>query len=130
MIKTDQDQFSLVLGERDYWPFVRILLVSGILAGLNVDAHSLIRLPARLIGVLAVLAMLSFAAAELYLFVLATPLYVIGVLNDCFYKISRWVCMSGFGMRSSPALAVGGLLGELFLSGGLVLAVRRLLSVP
>lgn len=54
------------------------------------------------------------------------PLYIVGVLNDCFYSASRWVCRAIFGLSSTPLLALGGLCGEILLFCGLAYLLGRI----
>lgn len=125
MIETEmQESPRLTWGERDCWPFVRILIVAFILGaaahhftGWTIDARHLLGLPRQMLGVLAVLAMISFALAEIYLLLFAIPIYAVGVLNDWFYWASRWVCRTAFGIRSAFLLALFGVCGEIALFG-------------
>ncbi len=121
-------------GDRDCWPFVRILIVATVLLsaahcrlGWKLDTSRLLAMPGQVLGVLSILAMISFALAELYLLLFAIPLYVLGVLNDWFYDLSWGLCRVLLRMRPGPLLALAGLSGEIALFGGLGLLIRRLL---
>lgn len=129
-----EGQTCLAWGDRDCWPFVRILIVAAALLsaghfglGWRIDLHYLLRVPGQVLGVLSVMAMISFVLAELYLLLFAVPLYVLGVLNDWAYSSSRWACRAVFRLRSAWLLALGGLLGEILLFSGLAYLVRRVL---
>lgn len=114
----------LTWGDRDCWPFVRILIVAFVLgaaahrfAGWTIDVRHLLDLPGQMLGVLSILAMISFALAELYLLFFAVPLYLVGILSDRFYRTSRWVCRTAFGIRSTLLLTLFGVCGETALFG-------------
>ncbi len=133
----DQELSWFTWGERDCWPFVRILIVGAVLfgaghsaLGLKLDMHRLLRMPGQVLGVLSVMAMISFVLAELYLLLFAIPLYVLGVLNDWFYAIGQWVYRKALGETSSVMLAFVGVCGEVLLFGGLGLLIRRFLHLP
>ena len=119
-----QETFRITWGERDCWPFVRICIVAMVLgaaahrfAGWTVDPRHLLALPRQMLGVLSLLAMISFAAAEAYLLVFAIPLYIVGILNDWFYAVSRWVCRRALGICSASVLTLLGVCGEAALFG-------------
>ena len=131
----NQELSWLSWGERDCWPFARILIVTFVLGaaahrfvGWAIDVRHLLGLPRQMLGVLSILALISFALAELYLLVFAIPLYVVGVLNDWFYCVSRWVCQGAFRIRSAPLLALGGLCGEIILFGVAALLLQRVFA--
>lgn len=118
----------------DWRPFTRI---TSTVVVLGLAAHQFLgwqpplrRLPARpgqILGVLSLMAMISFALADLYLLVFLVPLYVVGVLNDWFYDLSRWLCRVVLRMMPGPLLALSALCGEIVLFGGLEAVIRRLL---
>lgn len=121
-------------GGVDWWPFTRLLITASALAvaanlflGWQMRPQDLLALAGQMLGVLSILAMISFALADLYLLLFLGPLYVVGVLNDGFYAASRWACRAVLRLRSSWLLALGGLLGEILLFSGLAYLVRRVL---
>lgn len=124
-----------VRGPVDWWPFTRLLITASVLAvaahfffGWQVRPQDAVSLSGQMLGVLSLLAMISFALADLYLlFFLLLPLYVLGVLNDWAYAGSRWSCRAIFQIRSSRLLAFGGLCGEILLLGALACLIRRFL---
>lgn len=120
-------------GGRDWWPFTRLLITATALGagahfllGWELQPRMLFALPPQILGVLSILAMLSFVLADLYLLLLLVPLYVLAVLNDWFYAASKWACRAVLGPRPGPVLATGGLLGETLLFGGLAYLLRCL----
>lgn len=121
-------------GGVDWWPFTRLLITAAVLGlgahaylGWSVAPHRLLSIPGQMLGVLSILAMISFVLADLYLLLFLGPLYIVGALNDSFYGLSRWACRAIFRLRSAWLLALGGLLGEILLFGGLAYLVRRVL---
>ena len=134
MIDTSLDEESswLTWGERDCWPFVRILIVAFVLgvtahyfAGWTIDVPPLLGKPRQMLGILSILAMVSFVLAELYLLLFAIPLYILGVLNDWFYHASSWALRKVFRMHSTRSLAIAGLCGDIILFSGLAYLLRR-----
>lgn len=129
----EREGFCLIWGDRDCWPFVRILIVTVVLLsaapcllGWTLDTSRLFAMARQVLGVVSVLALISFPLAELYLLIFAVPLYIIGVLNDWFYDASRWVCRAFFGIRSGTILALCGLLGECLFFNGLAYLLRSI----
>lgn len=121
-------------GGRDWWPFTRMLITAAILGllahlflGWQVRPRELFALSGQILGVLSLLAMISFVLADLYLLVFLLPLYAVGVLNDWFYDFSRWICLKVFRLTSTTLLAFGGLLGEIVLFGGTLYSLYRVL---
>lgn len=110
--------------ERDWWPTWRMLITACVLGaaahlylGWSIDLHHLLAMPGQILGVLSILAMISFVLAELYLLIFLIPIYILGVLNDWFYNATRWVCRTVFRIRSAPLLTLFGLCGEIALFG-------------
>lgn len=121
------------MADRDWWPFTRLLITASVLTaaahvwfGWTPDARHLLSVPSQMLGVLSLLAMISFVLADLYLLVFLAPLYGVAVLNDWFYGVGRWVGGHVFGVESKALLAVSGLVGEVLLFGALVLLVSSL----
>jgi len=124
-----------IRGPVDWWPFTRIIVTA---AALGLAAHvylgwplrprELFALSGQILGVLSILAMISFVLADLYLLLFLVPLYVVGVLNDGFYNASRAACRGLLRLRSAPVLALGGLCGEVLLFGSLALLIRAALQ--
>ena len=120
----------------DWWPFTRLLITAAVLGlaahtffGWSVEPRRLLSTPGQMLGVLSILAMISFILADLYLLAfLLVPLYVVGVLNDWFYLASRAACRVLLRLRSAPVLAVGGLCGEVLMFGSLALLIRAALQ--
>lgn len=118
----------------DWWPFTRLVITAAALGlaahiflGWQVRPREVLALPGQMLGVLSILAMISFVLADLYLLLFLGPLYIVGVLNDGFYAASRWACRAAFRLRSAWLLALGGLCGEILLFGGLAYLLRRIL---
>ena len=75
----------------DWWPFTRLAITA---AALGAAAHvflgwqpplrQALAMPGQMLGVLLILAMVSFVLADLYLLLFLGPLYAVGVLNDWF----------------------------------------------
>ena len=118
----------------DWWPFTRLLITAAVLGlaahtffGWSVEPRRLLSTPGQMLGVLSILAMISFVLADLYLLLFLGPLYVVGVLNDWFYGVSRWACRAVLRLRSAWLLALGGLFGEILLFSALAYLVHRVL---
>ena len=129
----DQESSWLTWGERDYWPFIRMLIVAfslGVAAhlwlGWRLDLRPLLAVPGQVLGILSILALISFALAELYLLLFVIPIYIVGVLNDWFYDATHWTLRIVLRLRSRALLAVLGLCGEIAIFGGLGLLIRQL----
>lgn len=123
------------MSDVDWWPFTRITIAAAVLGlaahlflGWQPPLRQLLAMPGQILGVLSLMAMISFALADLYLLVFLIPLLIVGILNDWFYGASRWVCRVMLRIQSARVLAIGGLCGEvlLFLAAGLLL--RRIAS--
>lgn len=121
-------------GGVDWWPFTRLLITAAVLGlaahiflGWQPPLRQILTMPGQMLGVLSILAMISFVLADLYLLLFLGPLYIVGVLNDGFYAASRRACRAVFRLRSAWLLALGGLLGEILLFSGLAYLVRRVL---
>lgn len=119
----------------DWWPFTRLLisattlgLAAHVFLGWEVQPRQLLALSGQMLGVLSILAMISFTLADLYLLLFLGPLYVVGVLNDWFYGASRWICRTVLRLQSTPLLALGGLCGEILLFGSLICLIRGLIQ--
>ena len=122
-------------GEVDWWPFTRLLITAAVLAlgahayfGWSVAPQRLLSVPGQMLGVLSILAMISFVLADLYLLLFLIPLYVVGVLNDWFYLAPRWTVRVTFRCESRFTLGIAGLCGEVLLFGGLGLLLRHFAS--
>ena len=120
--------------DRDWWPFTRLLIATAALGlgahfylGWQVRPRELLALSGQMLGVLSLLAMISFVLADLYLLLFLGPLYVVGVLNDYFYLASWHACRMILRFRSAWLLAIGGLCGEVLLFGGLACLLRSLI---
>lgn len=120
----------------DWWPLARIVITASVLAlvahiflGWNVQPRHLLSMPGQIFGVLSLMAMISFALADLYLLLFLIPLWIVGVLNDWFYGVSRCACRAIFRFTSGAVLAFGGLCGEIFLFGGLGYLLHRLFTL-
>lgn len=118
----------------DWWPFTRIAITAAVLGaaahiflGWQPPLRQVLAMPAQMLGVLSILAMISFVLADLYLLLFLGPLYVVGVLNDWLYLASWHACRAILRLRPAWLLALGGLLGEILLFGGLAYMVRRIL---
>lgn len=116
----------------DWWPFTRLAVTAAVLGlaahlyvGWTPRPRELLALSGQVLGVLSILAMLSFVLADLYRLVFLIPLYVVAVLNDWTYLGSRKVCRVVLRLRSAPSLAWGGLAGEILLFGGLAYLLCR-----
>jgi hypothetical protein len=127
----EREDSWLTWGDRDCWPFARIVIVGAVLGaaahhclGWRIDARRLMALPGQVLGVLSMAAMISFVLAELYLLLFAIPVYVIGVLNDWFYDASRWLGWTVFRLRSTVILALAGVCGEILFFGGAIYLLR------
>lgn len=131
----DQKQ-AYPTGGVDWWPFTRLLITAAVLGlaahaffGWSIEPRRMLSTPGQMLGVLSILAMISFILADLYLLAfLLIPLYVVGVLNDWFYLASRWIAGTIFQVKSARLLALIGLAGEVFLFGSLAWLARRLLA--
>lgn len=102
-------------------------LASHVFLGWQVRPREALTLPGQMLGVLSILAMISFALADLYLLVLLVPLYAVAVLNDWTYSASRHACRAVLRLESAALLAFGGLCGEILLFGGILCLMRLLL---
>lgn len=118
----------------DWWPSTRIAITAAVLGtaahvflGWQPPLRQVLAMPGQVLGVLSILAMISFTLADLYLLLFLIPLYIVGVLNDWFYDLSRWLCRVVLRMASGPLLAFSGLCGEIALFGGLGVVIRWLL---
>lgn len=126
------------MADRDWWPFTRIIITAAAIGlgahfylGWEVQPRELLALSGQVLGVLSILAMISFALADLYLLLFLIPLYVLAVLNDWTYFAGRWACRAIMGPRPAIVLAAGGLCGEVLIFGGLLYLLRWLLpSLP
>lgn len=132
---TDSGSSWLTMGGRDWWPFTRLITTAAVLGigahvflGWEVQPRRLITLPGQMLGVLSILAMISFVLADLYLLLFLSPLYVVGVLNDWFYNFSHWTFRTIFRVRSSRTLALLGLIGEVALFGASIYSLHRLIT--
>jgi len=122
------------MSDRDWWPFTRMLITAAALGlgahlylGWQVRPRELLVLPGQMLGVLSILAMISFVLADLYLLLFLIPLYILAVLNDWTYGASWHACRAILRLRSARLLALGGLCGEIVLFGGLAYLLRRVL---
>lgn len=118
-------------GSRDWWPFTRLIIMAAALGlavhfylGWTVRPQELLALSGQMLGVLSILAMISFVLADLYLLLFLGPLYAVGVLNDWFYSAGWHACRAILRPRSAWLLALGGLCGEIVLFGGLGYLLR------
>ncbi|MEK6536782.1 MAG: hypothetical protein AABZ63_04785 [Actinomycetota bacterium] len=119
----------------DWWPFTRITITAAVLAatthvslGWQPPLRQLAVMPGQILGILSLMAMISFALADLYLLLFLIPLYVVGVLNDWFYLAPRWTVRFTFRCESRFTLGIAGLCGEVLLFGGLGLLLRHFAS--
>jgi len=117
---------------RDWWPFTRIAITAAALGaavhfflGWQPPLRQVLAMPGQVLGVLSILAMISFVLADLYLLLFLVPIYVIGVLNDWFYLASWHACRAILRLRAAWLLAIGGLCGEIVLFGGLACLLRE-----
>lgn len=124
-----------IRGPVDWWPFTRIIVTAAALGlaahvflGWQVRPRELFALSGQILGVLSILAMISFVLADLYLLLFLGPLYVVGVLNDWFYLAPRWAVRVAFRCESRFALGLAGLCGEVLLFGGLGFLLRHFAS--
>jgi hypothetical protein len=65
----------------DWWPFTRLLITAAVLGlwahaflGWSVEPRRLLSVPGQMLGVLSILAMISFVLADLYLLLFLGPL--------------------------------------------------------
>jgi len=121
-------------GRIDWWPFTRLAITATALGaaahtflGWQPPLRQVLAMPGQTLGVLSILAMISFVLADLYLLLFLGPLYVVGVLNDWFYFASHCACRMVFRPKSAWLLALGGLCGEILLFGSLAYFLRRVL---
>lgn len=122
------------MADRDWWPFTRLLITS---AAMGLAAHwamgwkprpeEILAASAQVLGVLSILAMISFVLADLYLLAFLLPLYALAVLNDWSYGMSLAICRFAFGLRPGPILALAGLCGEILLFAVAGLLARYLM---
>ena len=119
----------------DWWPLARLLTTGAVLGlaahfylGWTPDLRHVARLPREVFEVLSFFTLVSFALAHLYLMLLMFPLYAIVTLNDTFYGLIQWLCGAVLRIRSKRLLAVGGLLGEVLMFGGLALLIRHFVA--
>ena len=123
------------MADRDWWPFTRLVitaaamgLVANWVVGWKPRPEAIAAAFAQVLGVLSILAMISFALADFYLLLILIPLYAVATLNDWFYAAGRWACRAALGPKPTPLLAVGGLCGEILLFGGLGYLLHRLFT--
>lgn len=120
-------------GRVDWWPLTRMLITGAILGlaahvlmGWQVRPQEILLLAGQMFGVLAILAMISFVLADLYLLVFLGPLYILAVANDWFYLASVRTGRTIFRLRSPLPLAIAGLCGEIALFALCLSALVRL----
>lgn len=119
----------------DWWSLTRVAITAVVLAaaahvliGWQPPLRHLLGMPVRMIGIMSLLAMVSFALADLYLLAFLVALLVVGILNDWLYAASRCVFVWVFRPRSASIIALGGLCGEIIMFGCLAWAIRAALS--
>jgi hypothetical protein len=117
----------------DWWPSSRLAITAAVLGlgahfflGWQPPIRYVLALPCQIFEVTGLLAMVSFALADLYLLLFLVPLLVLAVLNDWFFLGSRFAAEFIVGRRSALVLNLLGLGGEILLFGALGLALRRL----
>lgn len=123
------------MANRDWWPFTRMIITAAALgAGVHfyldwqVQPGPLLALAGQMFGVMSILAMISFALADVYLLAFLLPLYALAVLNDWFYQAAVWSLRIALRLRDGPALSLGGLCGEILLFGAMAFLLVRILS--
>lgn len=127
----EREEGPLTWAEWDWWPLARLLIVAAVFGAVGHFRYGWTISPRWcLLSVCGAgelflfLAFLSSTLAYLFAWIPLLLLYAGVLLNDILYELSRWVSEKLLPIRSTLALSLSGLIGEILLFAGLALLVR------